>query len=172
MNNVQGQVTKATMLPIIGILVSGVAAVIAIPELNRGMAPEDRFLTAATVAFLVAGIFGATIVWAQSILAKVSAVKLIDSIRGSAASALAMQWVWLSINAILLFTLLIWFNAALALDGLSSAFFNSSLVSDTMKWSVVPLILLVLLLIGQTLAFVELRAKTVIPERVEPAPTA
>ena len=31
------------MLPIIGLLVSGVVAVIAIPELNRGMAPEDRF---------------------------------------------------------------------------------------------------------------------------------
>lgn len=170
MNNVQGQVTKATMLPIIGLLVSGVVAVIAIPELNRGMAPEDRFLTAAIVAFLVAAIFGATIVWAQTILAKASAVKLVDSIRGSAATALAMQWVWLSINAILLFSLLVWFNAAMAIDGFSTSVFNSSLVSDTMKWSVVPLILLVLLLIGQTLAFVELRAKTVVPPVT--APTA
>lgn len=169
-NEVKGQVTKATMLPIIGILVAGVVAVIAVPEINRGLAEQDRLLSAAIVAVSVAAVFGLSIVWAQSILARVSSVKVIDAIRGSAASALAMQWVWLSINFLLLLILAAAYNAALFFNGFSQGVFGVQLASEPLRWSGLPLVLLALLMIGQTLAFVELRAKTVIPVRVvEPA---
>lgn len=165
-NELKSQVTKATMLPIIGILVAGVVAVIAVPEINRGLAPTDRLLSASIVAVSVAAVFGLSIVWAQSILARVSSVKAIDSIRGSAASALAMQLVWLSINCFLLLVLAAAYNAALMLNGFSEGLFGVQLASGPLRWSGLPLVLLALLMIGQTLAFVELRAKTVIPVHV------
>ena len=150
----------AVLVPIAGLLGSGIVGTIAIPEISRGVGDNEKIMAFTWVMFAVAVIFGATLTWAGRLLAKTSLVAQVPTLRSSYAFTVVMQFVWLSVNFLAFVGFLSAFNIAY-----TNWNYEYAPVHVT-GWTALPIALYGLLLLAQALVFLDFNSRTVVPKAV------
>lgn len=164
------EVTKATILPIAGLLLSGIVGVIAVPEISRGLTGGDQQLAYVTSMIFVALVFGISILWAQRVLGKVSVVEQYDSIRGVNILLTSMHWTWFTINGIAFLSFLTSFYFAVSMGsyGYDADLGYDVYMNTANNWTALPLSILGSLILVEALVYMELRSKTIVPQPQPP----
>ena len=168
MNNqtAKTKLTQAIMLPILGLLIAGIVGVIAVPEIAQGTSANDMLMVTGFAVLLVASIFGGSILWAANLTLTASkhispsTGQPLEQVSGAKTLAFVMHIIWLSINGIFWWTILMTYNLSYMFSGMFDSEQNANPRSDMNPLTVVPLVLLAAMLVGVHLLVMDVRART------------
>ena len=160
-------VSFATVLPIMGLLLAGIVGVIAVPEIARGTRPNDALLVSAAAILLVSSIFGGSNFWASRLLVRASAFTTettgqpLQQVTGVKTFVFVMHIVWLAINGLFWLIISGIYNASYQLEYLyDGSPRNTAPTSSLNPLTVIPLVLIAALLVGLHLLVMDMRART------------
>lgn len=165
MNNqtAKNKVTQAIMWPIIGLLIAGIVGVIAVPEITQGTSMNDRAMVSGFAVLLVAAIFGGSILWSATLTLAASKYispstgQPLQQVAGAKTLAFTMHIIWLSLNGIFWWSILMWYNFSY-MDFFGGE--NARPTSDYNPLTVIPLVLIAAMLVGVHILFMDVRART------------
>jgi hypothetical protein len=159
----KNQINKAIMAPIAGFLGAGILGTIAGPEIVRASGSSNTLLPFIVVMLCIALVFGGSVTWAQRILMKVSLNDQSSQLRSAHLFSVAMQWLWLSVNAIAFAGFAMGFYSSVSVPREYEMYSDGVAVSP---WAALPLALYGVLLVVQALVFLDFSSRTVVPARV------
>lgn len=160
-------ISIATVLPIMGLLLAGIVGVIAVPEITQSARANDLLLVSASAILLVSSIFGGSNFWASRLLVRASAFtsettgQPLQQVTGVKTFVFVMHIVWLVING------LFW----LIISGIYNAGFQFGYYGGDGEYydvpantanplTLIPLVLIAASLVGLHLLIMDMRART------------